>query len=284
MSASLPGQRNDAANASFRAPVRLGTLPGKIAAEASGLVRSRRRAGVFWTHNDSGGAAEVIAVRADGTFRRRVAVPGASNVDWEDLAIDDKGRLVVGDLGDNFAERDEHALYRFAEPDPEGCEPVACVEVFRYRAPAGCERVDAEALWVAGDFAFVVTKEKRLARLLRIALTGSGEASAPPVVAELLGALDGLQLVTGAAASDDGRHVALLTYQGIVVLDLDGPLQPAQPAAELFASLQQAPRREQAMLLGQAEGIVFDGDDLVVATEKGPFRWGQPLLWRLAPK
>jgi hypothetical protein len=297
---AVPGQRNDAANAPFQLPVRLGALPEKALSEASGVVRSRRCRDTFWLHNDSGGRAEVCAVRADGTLLRRVVVPTATNVDWEDLAIDARGRMVVGDIGDNFAEREEHVLYRFDEPDPEGREPVTRVEAIRYRAPAGCERVDSEAMWIAGDFAFVVTKEARTARLLRVPLPPAAERPsgrsvgpeatteptrpAPLVAAELVGILEGLQRVTGAAVSDDGRHVALLTYQGVVVIDSAEPLQPSQPAADVLATLSQAPRREQAMLLGQCEGIAFDGDDLVVATEKGPLRWGHPLLWRLVPK
>jgi hypothetical protein len=48
--------------------------------------------------------------------------------------------------------------------------------------------------------------------------------------------------------------------------------------------MQQAKRREQAVLLGQCEGITFDGANLVVVTEQGPFVWGRPLLWRLVPR
>lgn len=282
--APLPGQRNDAANAPFRAPVRIGTLPAKVLPEASGLARSRRHPGVFWTLNDSDAPAEVFAVRLDGTVLRRVAVPGARNVDWEDLAIDAENRLVVGDLGDNFGAHEEHALYRFAEPDPTGAAAVPRVETFRFHYPAGTGRVDAEALFVAGDTAFVVTKEAHTARVFRIALTGAGEPGTPPVEAEAIGDLEGLQRVTGACLSDDGRHLALLTYSGVVVFDFAEALRAAAPAADLQKVLQKAERREQAMVLGQCEGIAFDGADLVVATEKGPFAWGVPVLWRIVPK
>ncbi len=278
------GQRNDAANAPFRAPARIGTLPLQTVPEASGIVRSRRHADVFWTHNDSDGTAEVFAVRGNGTLLRRVVVPGAKQVDWEDIALDEQDRLVVGDLGDNFAAHREHALYRFAEPDPHGTAAVDRVETFRWRYPAECGALDAEALWVAGDFAFVLTKEPRAARLFRIELSAKAAAAREPVQAELLGTLDGLQQVTGACLSAERRQLAVLTYFEVVVFDLAEPLQADLPATALLGALHEAKRRTQAVMLGQCEGITWDGHDLVVATERGPVRWGRPLLWRLVPK
>ena len=280
----LLGQRNDAANAPFRPPVRTGTLPLQAVPEASGLVRSRRHADVFWTHNDSEGTAEVFAVRGNGTLLRRIVVPGANQVDWEDLALDEQDRLVVGDLGDNFAAHREHVLYRFAEPDPHGTGGIDRVETFRWRYPADCGALDAEALWVAGDSAFVLTKEPRAARLFRIELSAKAVAAGELIQAELLGTLDGLQVVTGASLSADRCALAMLSYFEVVVFDLAEPLQADLPAANLLSVLHVAKRRTQAVMLGQCEGITWDGRDLVVATERGPVSWGRPLLWRFVPK
>lgn len=270
----------------FRAPTHVGTLPAKEIPEASGLVRSRRHAGIYWTHNDSGGEAEVFAIRADGSLVRRVAIPDAENIDWEDIALDHRNRLVVADIGDNLRLHDGFTLYRFAEPDPAGTEstdPVTTVDTFRCRYPRELGPVDAEALFVSGDHAFVLTKERQQTRLFRIPLEDKGDAPSMSIIAELVGTLDDLGNVTAATLSDDGLYLVILTYLKVVVLDLARPFEPALPAAELSASLPHTPRRQQPVLLGQCEGITFDGPDLVVVTEKGPFTWGQPMLWRLAP-
>lgn len=269
----------------FQRPQRIGTLPVALLAEPSGLAHSRRHADIVWTHNDSGGAAEVFAVRTNGTIVRRVAVPKATNVDWEDIALDSRNRLIVADIGDNFAVRKELVLYRFAEPDPAGAAAIDSVETFRFCYPPGCGSLDAEALFVRGDQAFVLTKEHRTARLFRISLAAKNTAAtAAPVVAEFLGAIDGLPRVTAACLADDGLHLAILTYLQVVVIDLEKPLDAALPAAGLMTTLLAAPRREQPVMLGQCEGITFDGKDLVAAAEQGPFSWGRPMLWRLAPR
>ncbi len=78
---------------------------------------SRRYPGVFWVHNDSGNPAALFAVRADGRVLRRYQV-AAPNLDWEDLAADDAGHLVVGDIGNNGERLPLRALLLFDEPDP----------------------------------------------------------------------------------------------------------------------------------------------------------------------
>jgi len=268
----------------FQRPERIGTLPVELLAEASGLAHSRRYADVHWTHNDSGATAEVFAVRTNGTVVRQVAIPKATNVDWEDIALDSGNRLLVADIGDNFAARKELVIYRFAEPDPTGTAAVGKVETFRFCYPPTYGSLDAEAMFVLGDHAFVMTKEHRTARLFRISLAAPSTAEAAPLVAEFLGAIDGLARVTAACLADDGLHLAILTYLQVVVIDLEKPLDAALPAAELRTTLLTAPRREQPVMLGQCEGITFVGKDLVAGAEQGPFSWGRPLLWRLAPR
>jgi hypothetical protein len=278
----LAAQDQDSAKPPFHPPTRIGTLPKKTIPEASGIARSRRYADIYWTHNDSGGKAEVFAVHQNGTLVRRVPIPGATNVDWEDIALDSKNRLVAADLGDNFLMHREHTLYRFAEPDPAGSAAVPDVEVFRFAYPAGQGPVDAEALFLCDDWAFVLTKEKKYARLFRIPLTKTSAPGQPLIAAELVGKVTDIAHVTAASLSDDGRHLAILTYLEVVVLDLDKALQPQLAPTELLPTLLAAQRREQRVFLGQCEGITWDGPDLVVATEQGPFTWGEPLLWRLA--
>lgn len=282
--APVLAQETGAAAPPFRKATRLGTLPVKAIPEASGLVRSRRYPDVFWTHNDSGGAAEIFAVHADGTLVRRVRIRGADNVDWEDLALDSQNRLIVADIGDNYRAHAEFVLYRFAEPDPAGSEAVSDIETYRCCYPPGVGAVDAEALFVCGDDAFVVTKEAKIARLFRLSLPGQDNVLATPIVAELVGEFEDLAYVTSASLSDNGRHLAILTFVGVAVIDLEQAFRPELPAAELLATLQQAPRRQQRLSLGQCEGVTFDGPDLVLASERGPFAWGKPALWRLTPK
>ncbi len=276
----------------FQRPERIGLLPAKVIDECSGLARSRRHAGILWTHNDSGADPVLLAVRFDGTVVRRVALPTTTNVDWEDIALDAADRLVVADIGDNIAARRDLVLYRLPEPDPATTDLPGRVETFRFRYPKAIDAVNAEALFVSGEVAFIVTKEPRVARLLRLSLatqsTSNGAAVATPAVAatataELVGTVEGVQHITGACLSADGCHLALLTYLKVVVFDLDQPLQSDQPGPALLATLHKATRRQQELFLGQSEAITFDGACLIIGTELGRLR-SRPSLWRLTPK
>src|SRR3954469_24128737 len=78
----------------------IGRLPHPAIREASGIVASRRHPGVFWVHGDSGTGPSLFAVRRDGSLVRSYTVK-VPNIDWEDISLDDAGRLYLGDIGNN---------------------------------------------------------------------------------------------------------------------------------------------------------------------------------------
>ena len=96
----------------------VGQLATAALCEASGIVKSRKYEGLYWTHNDSGNPATLFAIREDGSVVARVPVSGARNSDWEDLALDEAGTLFIGDIGDNLHRRREQLHLRSARARP----------------------------------------------------------------------------------------------------------------------------------------------------------------------
>ena len=100
---------------------RVAVLQDKRINESSGLTRSLKHSGVFWTLNDSSSAPCVFAIDEKGQTRAKVRIPGAVNFDWEDLACakDAQGipHLFIGDLGDNLSVRPTVTVYEVTEPD-----------------------------------------------------------------------------------------------------------------------------------------------------------------------
>ena len=89
--------------------------------EASGIGVGIASPGVVYVQNDSGDSARFFAVDAStGATLAVYTVPGAQNVDWEDLAVARDARGVpsvwLADIGDNDATRDEVRIYRVDEP------------------------------------------------------------------------------------------------------------------------------------------------------------------------
>lgn len=233
--------------------------------ESSGVAVSRDHRGVIWTHNDSGGDAEVVAVRADGGPFARVEVRGALAKDWEDLALAPCPAgtcLYVADTGDGEARRQEIGVYRFPEPDPVRQRAVTA-EYFPARYPAGAR--DAEALFVlpSGEI-FLVTKGRvGSIEVYRYPLPLSpGETvTLEPVRTLAAGAQPLDQQVTGASASPSGERVAIRTYKRLELWRTAELLGDGAP----YLTVDLTP-------LGEAQGeavALLDNGALVLTSEGG---------------
>lgn len=90
-------------------------IPDPRISESSGLARSTRHRGVFYTHNDRGSSADVFAIDSSGT--RAVLHLDVRATDWEDIATTPDGRVWVADTGDNDLVRPSVSILVFEEPD-----------------------------------------------------------------------------------------------------------------------------------------------------------------------
>lgn len=98
-------------------PRPLGRVTTAEVNEASGLAQSSLNPGVLWIHNDSGDSGRVFAIDRTGAWRGTVRYTPVDPEDVEDLALmEDAGTwyLLLGDIGDNPAERASLRIYRFA--------------------------------------------------------------------------------------------------------------------------------------------------------------------------
>ena len=251
-------------------PVLLGRLPKDSVPESSGLALNTKQAHSYWTLNDSGNTPELIAVDAQGQLVRRLSVPNAKNVDWEGLAADGKGHLVIADIGDNARKRAACALYVLPEPDPgKADEKIApeSVKVYRVAYPKDVGAQDAEALVVRDGTAYIFTKEKERTRVFKYALPDQ-----PPVetaVLEFAAETQDIALITAADISADGTRLALLSYAQVWTA-----AWPKDGKGLFTANL-----RKRVKELGQSEGLCWDGDDLVISCEAKPGTGGE--FWRI---
>ncbi|MNJ83224.1 hypothetical protein D3C87_06400 [compost metagenome] len=56
-------------------------------------------------HNDGGNDPKLFVLNLDGSIRHKVSIVNAENEDFEDITLDSKGNLYVGDFGNNKNER-----------------------------------------------------------------------------------------------------------------------------------------------------------------------------------
>lgn len=239
--------------------------------ESSGLVESRIRPGVFWTHNDSGGDPVLYAVDGAGRLLGTTTVTGAEAVDWEDIAAGPCPTgtcLYIGDTGDNDAQRSYVEVYRVPEPVP-GALATAPAERIRLRYPNGPR--DSEALFVLPDGnLYLVTKGRRNpVELYRAAgpLRGGSEVVLQRVSGLSSAEPGRINQVTGAASTPDGSRVAVRTYTGLYVFRTSDLLSGDEPAAE---RVDLTPLAEP-----QGEAVEIRDDGTVFLTSESPGK-GEP--------
>jgi hypothetical protein len=255
-----------------------GPVPDELA-ELSGLVSGRRDPSLWWAHNDSGDAARVYALVADGAGTVELAATlqltdadgdTIDAVDWEDMAIGpaldgDGASLYLGDIGDNAGSRRNIVVHRVVEPsigDATAIDVVADTLTFTY--PDGPH--DAEALLVDpvdGDL-WIVTKDWSLAggsQLYRApGDLAAGSTTELQHVATL--SLPAATLVTAADVSPDGSVVALRAYGSVTLYERP----EGQPLAAAFDSV---PCEGPVPTERQGEAVAFapDGGSYVTVSE-----------------
>ncbi|AEA43668.1 hypothetical protein [Fluviicola taffensis] len=85
------------------ATVQKTTRLSKDLKEISGLVFANDT--TLIAHNDGGNDPELFVLNLDGSIRHKVTITNAENEDFEDIALDSKGNLYIGDFGNNNNKR-----------------------------------------------------------------------------------------------------------------------------------------------------------------------------------
>jgi 5'/3'-nucleotidase SurE len=259
------------------------TLQDPVLDEVSGVVASRVHPPVLWVENDSGGAPAAYAIAPDGRLLGTYTLEGATNVDWEDLALGPGPQpgtsyLYAADIGDNASARDSIVVYRVPEPAsaPDGSDhTLSGVEKISLHYPD--HPVDAESLIVdprSGDL-FAIDKEYtsgigKVFRAQASELVDGADVTLENVASFTLSADDsgvgGVlfpgTIITGADVSPDGNVVLVRTYRRVLAF-----VRPnGAPLAAAFGvdpcSAPQADERQ-----GEAVGFAADGTSYFTISE-----------------
>jgi hypothetical protein len=260
--------------------------------EVSGIAARARDPRFVYVQNDSGDSARFFAVDIrTGQTAAVYTVPGARNVDWEDLAVapDAAGRSSVwlADIGDNQSTRSEVDVYRIPEPARptyRGSSTTAPVlattrpDIWRLRYPDGPHDAESIAVDPMTHRVYIATKSlsgvsevfelparpdpthrQPLSQIGTVTFHAHGHA----------GPFDGYGqfMATGAAISPDGRLFVLRTYADAYVWPLhDGDVQAALRSTPLRIRLPSQPQGEGVDVVGGALWLSSEGRDQPILT------------------
>lgn len=237
--------------------------------ECSGVVKL---GDAWWTHCDSG-ASPVLwrSPTVDFAGASAFTVPGAVNVDWEDITVLD-GDLLVADLGDNLRKRKDVALYRVRFTPGTGDSPGSVALVAKYPVAWPDAPHDCEAVYVKDGKLHAITKDRgdgtgvyRFDKLVPATELGSEGRNTPVLIGALN--LGEQEQVTSATYDAAANAVVVLTYTQIA--EFGAERMNGAPVVSTWISAR------------QCEAVAIDGADLVFTNEQRDiFRVPKYREWR----
>lgn len=198
--------------------------------ESSGLLPWKP--GVWITINDGGGKAELYFFSEEnGKILGTLKLDGAKNVDWEELAVDEKGNIYVGDIGNNLNRRRDQSIYLIRKEEVKMGERVKPEQIkvrfedqMSFPPSRSKWHYDIEAMVVLNDSIHLFTKNRGTpfnGFTYRYVLPAKvGEWEAKKVDSLYLGQ-DGIReefWVSSSTYDFETQTLALLSYQRLFIL------------------------------------------------------------------
>lgn len=263
-------------------------LDGELG-ETSGLAASRVHRDTLWLVEDGGNPAKLHAISKRGRRLASYAIDGISNTDWEDLAafeLDGQRYLLIADTGDNGGLRRTLLLHVVAEPvkleDGATLKPAWSIA---FRWPDGARDCEAIAVDAARGQILLLSKKRRPTELFVLPLRPRTEALQTAARIGRLAAVPQASAgeqrnaparvrvahhVTAADVSPDGRTLAVLTYEHLL-------LYPRTGGEPWPRAVRRRPQQHHVPWLHQAEALAWapDGRGLYATGEFSP----APLLY-----
>lgn len=138
--------------------------------EVSGIIKDPRFEDVYWIHGDSGTKNRVYPINSKGELlptkeSEGLEIVGVKNRDWEDISIDEKGNLIIADVGNNCSCRTDQSIIVLNKPDTENQQSEDfTVYQIHYEKPEGFlyrflnYSMDVEAVFWRKGILYALTK------------------------------------------------------------------------------------------------------------------------------
>ncbi len=255
--------------------------------ETSGLVTLNKGI-TFWTHNDSGGEPLLFEIDSSCQVLRTIRVTDATNQDWEEITLDDRGNLFIGDFGNNENNRKDLVVYRISGFDTLTADSVSAARIYfsyenQNEFPPGSDgrNFDMEAfIWLNGRL--LLFSKNRTSPFSGYTYLHGIPDQPGAYKTQLLDSFytgQGLMQqywITGAAINPEKDKMVLLSY------DKAWLFHPLDTNSLLGSPV----RRLQFPSITQKEGVVFGSDSQIWMTDEyfSTFRNGgtlQSLDWKI---
>ncbi|MEA3306283.1 MAG: hypothetical protein U9Q34_00680, partial [Elusimicrobiota bacterium] len=238
--------------------------------ESSAFAASGMWKDIFWTINDSGGKPVIYPLNKDGKIIKPkwykeyegIKILGAHNMDWEAICADDKGRLIIGDFGNNYNYRRDLTLYWLSEPYPWDIIASGIIKKVSFyypdqkTYPPKKRNFDAEGMFYYREKIYIFSKNRSdtMTKLYRL----DSEFTDKKNPLTLIASFDAGAMVTDVAIDRKKGKIALLNYEYVWVFDIPKNTDNFFEGKAGFLHIK----------AGQCEGISFYKDRLLISNEQ----------------
>jgi hypothetical protein len=228
---------------------KLFTIRDQRLRESSGLAKSQKHQGIYWTVNDSGDSARVFGIDTFGKVKA-VLTFKAQVRDVEAVAVDRDGTIYIADIGDNKLNRDMIEIYTIPEPDQLADGDVR-YHRYDFTYPDGPHNAETLLVEPGTNQLYIVTKVDK----------GAGAIYAAPPAPSREGTNELTKLAPAPAGTftdgtflPDGQRVVLRTYTGVATVAWgDTPT--------MIASTEVAATQGESVAIGQTSNTVLVGSE-----------------------
>lgn len=255
--------------------------PKDLVSENSSLENCTKAPNAFWTINDSESGPYLFAITANGEILkpafpskryRGILLKGRRNIDWEAVAADESGNLIIGDIGNNKSNRRNLCFYIVPEPDPADEKTKDSRKVSFYYPtqdsfPDPSRNFDCESCFALNGFIYFFTKQWTNTETVLWRVDPNTEAyqAAVPVAR-----FNVRGLVTDTALSASRKRLAVLTYHAVWVFDLPEKDTRGKRDEQRFFEKPRFRKIAVPFADWQMEGIAFlDEETLLISSESG---------------
>lgn len=235
----------------------------------------------LWFINDSGNRPELIALDLGSGAYDRLRVAGSKNKDWEDLAAFRYGGepwLAIADIGDNSGKRDHIKVYLLPEPPDPSVREVEVHATLELEYPKKARDAESLAIDSRTQTLYLLSKREKHPRLYRVALPALRKDVEHKLTLSDMGKLKSIPAPsdderarpygkfagqpTGMTFMEQQQRIAVLTYRGVYVADLDD-------SGDWLAALNDRLCPVSTPLLKQAEAIAGDALGRIYVSSEG---------------
>lgn len=163
---------------------------------------------ILWVIQDAGNNNHVYGLNTKGDIIKDIKVNNAKNIDWEDLTIDNKNNLYIGDFGNNSEKREHFEIYKIHPSENE----EATAEIISFELPKKQKPKDFEAFVLHDGFFYIFSKE--IKKFITLKVPNKPGKHIAEIVEEFN--LDGKNnRITSATISSNGKFLYLLNHDKV---------------------------------------------------------------------